>query len=463
MIMTFIDREAELEFLEERYSQTKHQLIIIYGRRRVGKTELIKEFNKNKSSVYFLAERGSIAVNLEIFSERIAGALGQEGISFKGWKEAFEYLKKQNKQWVVTIDEFPYLIQSDNTIPSKFQTIVDEVLKGSGIFLVLCGSSISMMEDEVLAYKSPLYGRRTGQWQLNPMPFQYARLFFPNYDIERQIEAYAVGGGIPLYLQEFDDTENIKRNIRKGIFSKGSILYEEPKFVLNQEFNDAKVYFAIFEALSNGKTTVKELSDNAGVDSRNLNKYLNTLIRLHYVSKNYPLFSEKNKKKVRYAIKDNFFDFWFRFVNPNFSDLEMGDVDKVEKKMSSQFNAFVGRKFEQVVEEVLIQLNRTNRLAFNFDRIANFWDSARDGKAVEIDRIAVNVKEKKLLVVECKWEENVSAEQLLAATQEKVKSIPLFENYQVSYALFAKSFKRKLKTDFVRLFDMKEIEKAFGM
>lgn len=463
MIMTFIDREEELEFLEERNAQAKYQLIVIYGRRRVGKTELIKEFSKNKNSIYFQAERGSIEINFERFSQRIAEALGQEGISFKGWKGAFEYLKKQKKAWIIAIDEFPYLIQSDNTIPSKFQTITDEVLKDSNIYLILCGSSISMMEDEVLAYRSPLYGRRTGQWQLNPMPFQYARLFFPNYDIERQIGAYSVGGGIPLYLQEFDDKEDLMKNIGRGVFSKGSILYEEPKFVLSQEFNDAKVYFAIFEALANGKTTIKELGDSTGVDPRNLNKYLNSLIRLHYVSKNYPLFSEKNKKKVRYSIKDNFFDFWFRFVNPNLSDLELGDVEKVEKKTAPQFNAFVGKKFEQVAEEVLVHLNRSNRLSFNFDRISNFWDKTKNGQVVEIDRIAVNAKEKKLLVVECKWEERVSAEGLLAATQEKVRSVPLFEAYQINYAFFAKSFKRDLKTDSVRLFDLKEIEKVFGM
>ena len=461
MIMAFIDRKNELKFLEERYAQSKHELIVIYGRRRVGKTELIKEFSNNKNAIYFLAERGGIEINFERFSERVAEAVGQDGISFKGWREAFEYLKKQNKKWIITIDEFPYLIQCDNTITSKFQAIADEVLKDSNIYLILCGSSISMMEDEILVYKSPLYGRRTGQWQLNPMPFQYARLFFPNYDIEKQIEAYSIGGGVPLYLEVFDDKKDIQENIRNGAFSKGSILYEEPRFVLNQEFEEAKVYFAIFEAMASGKTTVKDLSDSIAVDSRNLNKYLNRLIRLHYVSKNYPLFSEKIKKKVRYSIKDNFFDFWFRFVNPNLSDLEMGDTEKVVKKIFPQFNAFVGRKFEQIAEETLVQLNRSDKLAFNFDRIANFWDKTKEGVVVEIDRIAVNIKEKKLLVVECKWEDRVSAEGLLGATEKKVKAVKQFEGYTIQYALFAKSFKRDIKTNSIQLFDLKEIEKVF--
>ncbi|HLC68377.1 MAG TPA: ATP-binding protein [Candidatus Bilamarchaeaceae archaeon] len=458
--MSFIDRKEELKFLEERYPQGKPQFIVIYGRRRVGKTELIKEFSKEKKAIYFLAEKGNIEVNFERFSQRIAEASNQEGISFKGWKEAFEYLKKQNKKWIIAIDEFPYLIQSDPTITSKFQTIADEIIRDSSIYLILCGSSISMMEDDVLAYKSPLYGRRTGQWQLNPLSFRYARLFFPKYDVEKQIEAYAVGGGIPLYLQEFDDKLSVMENIKTKILSKGCILYEEPKFVLNQEFNDAKVYFSIFEALANGKTTIKELSDGIGVDSRNLNKYLNALMRLHYVSKNYPLLYEKNKKKARYSIKDNFFDFWFRFVNPNFSDLEMGDLDKIEQKLSPLFNSFVGKKFEQVAEELLRELNKSNKLPFSFDRIANFWDNTKDGNVVEIDRIAVNTKEKKLLVVECKWESGVSAKKLLAETQEKVNFSPLFEKYEIHYAFFAKSFKNDLKEDSVLLFDLKGMEKS---
>ncbi|MDO8553607.1 MAG: ATP-binding protein [Candidatus Micrarchaeota archaeon] len=457
--MVFINREEELKFLEERYVQNKPQFIVIYGRRRVGKTELIKEFIEEKNSIYFLAEKGKNGVNFERFSQRIAEASGHDGISFKGWKEAFEYLKKQNKKWIIAIDEFPYLIQSDPTITSKFQTIADEIIHDSNIYLILCGSSISMMEDEVLAYKSPLYGRRTGQWQLNPLSFQYARLFFSRYDIEKQIEAYAVGGGIPLYLQEFDDKISVMENIKTKILSKGCILYEEPKFVLNQEFNDAKVYFAIFEALANGKTTIKELSDSIGVDSRNLNKYMNALMRLHYVSKDYPLFYEKNKKRARYSIKDNFFDFWFKFVNPNFSDLEMGDLAKIEEKLSPLFNPFVGKKFEQVAEETLQMLNRKKKLPFEFDKIANFWDNTKDGKVVEIDRIAINTKEKKLLVVECKWETGVSAKKLLAETQEKVKSSSLFEKYEVHYAFFARSFKDKVDSSAL-LFDLKEMEKV---
>ncbi len=459
MIMIFIDRQEELKFLEDRYKEPKFQLIVLYGRRRVGKTELIKEFSQRKNSVYFLAERGNVDHNFEKFSARIAEALGQEGISFKGWKETFEYLKKQGKKWIITIDEFPYLIQDDPSIPSKFQTITDEVLKNSNICLILCGSSISMMEDRVLSYKSPLYGRRTGQWQLNPLSFHHARLFFPGYDLEKQIEAYSVGGGIPLYLQEFNDKQSVMENVKQKILSKGYILYEEPKFVLNQEFNDVKVYFAIFEALAAGKTTVKELSDSIGVDPRNLNKYLNTLIRLQYVSKNYPLFYEKNKKKARYSIKDNYFDFWFKFVNPNLSDLEMGNNEKVADKIL--LNAFVGKKFEQVIEEILIKMNNSNKLPFNFERIANFWDKSRDGTPIEIDRVAVNIKEKKLLVVECKWENNVSAKQLLTDTQEKVNSLPLFDKYQIHYAFFAKSFKQDLKDPTLLLFDLKAIEKLF--
>ncbi len=455
MIMSFIDRENEIKFLEDRYAQGKPQLIIIYGRRRVGKTELVREFIRNKQAIYFLAEKGSIEINFERFVQRLAEAVHQEGISFKGWAEAFEYLKRQNRKFIIAIDEFPYLIQSDHTITSTFQRIADEVLPNSNLYLILCGSSVSIMEDKVLAYRSPLYGRRTGQWQLNPLSFKESRLFVPDYNIEKQIETYAVAGNIPMYLLEFDDSLSIKENIKKKILSKGSILYEEPKFVLNQEFNEAGIYFSIFEALAKGKNTVKEISDIIRVDPRNINKYLNLLIRLHYISKNYPLFYEKNKKKVRYHIRDNFFDFWFKFIRPNFSDLEVGDLENAEKKILPYFNAFVGRKFEQVAQEVLMELNRKKKLPFEFDKISNFWDNTKEGVAVEIDRIAVNEKEKRTLIVECKWEEGVSVKKLLAESQEKVKSLPLFEGYKISYAFFAKTFKHDMKDSSVLLFDFK--------
>lgn len=462
MIMSFINREEELKFLEERYDQPKPQLIVLYGRRRVGKTELITQFIKNKEAIYFSSEKGKIEINFERFGQRVAEASRQEGVFFKGWAETFQYLKKQNKKWIVAIDEFPYLIQSDPAIASVFQRIADEILRDSKLYVILCGSSVSIMEDKVLAYRSPLYGRRTGQWQLNPLFFKHARQFFPNFNLEKQVEAYATVGNIPMYLAELDDTLSVQENIGKKILSKGCILYQEPRFVLNQEFNDAGIYFSIFEALAAGKNTVKEISDMIGVDPRNVNKYLNTLIRLHYVEKLYPLFYEKNKKKVRYSIKDNFFDFWFKFVNPNFSDLEVGNIQKTEDKIFSQFNPYVGKKFEKVAEEILSHLNTDGKLPFGFNRISNFWDRTRDGQPIEIDLIAINEKEKKLLVVECKWENEVSAKKLLSATQEKVQAIPLFEKYKIYYAFFARSFTRDLKDSSVILFDLEGIEKALG-
>lgn len=462
MIMSFIDRKTELEFLEERYKQTKPQLIILYGRRRVGKTELIKQFIRGKRALYFLAEKGRAVTNFERFGQRVAEACGQEGISFKGWQEAFEYLKRQEKKWVIAIDEFPWLIQGESAIPSVFQRIADETLRDSGIYLILCGSSVSVMEDKVLAYRSPLYGRRTGQWQLNPLPFRHARLFFPGYTLEEQVEAYAVAGNIPMYLMEFDERNSVKENIKKNILSRGRILYQEPKFVLNQEFSNAQAYFSIFEALAAGKNTVKEIADTSGIEPGNLNKYLNVLIRLHYVEKRYPMFHEKNKKRVRYGIRDNFFDFWFRFVNPNLSELEVGDMEKAGQKIFPQFNSYAGKKFEHVAQEALLELNRKKRLPFEFSRISNFWDKTREGAAVEIDRIAINEKEKKLLIVECKWEKNVSAEKLLAASREKTGSFPLFEKYELHYAFFAKSFRGGPKEQPASLIDLDGMEKALA-
>ena len=453
--MTFYNRIEELHFLQEHYETGKPELIVLYGRRRVGKTEVIKEFIKDKEAIYFLSDKEGSKNNFERFVEKVNELTKQVGITFKGWTEAFVYLKKENRRIVIAVDEFPYLLQSDPPLTSLFQRIADEILPHSLLYIILCGSSVSVMEDKVLAYRSPLYGRRTGQWQLDPLWFTEASLFFPRYAVAEKIEAYAIAGGIPLYLAQIHDDLSIGENLHKHFFSKGTLLYQEPLFVLNQEFSDARIYFSLLQAISQGKNTIKEISDTTSMDPRNVNKYLNLLLRLHYIAKTYPVFYEKNKKRARYHLKDNFFNFWFTFISPHLSELEMGNLPLVEKKVKPLFNSFVGKSFEQVTEEILLTLNKKEKLPFSLDVLGNFWDTTKEKETVEIDRIGMNKKEKKLLVVECKWKEMVSPEKLLQETKEKVAKIHLFQGYAVFYAFFAKSFSGSMPSSTALLFDLK--------
>ncbi|MEM2584636.1 MAG: ATP-binding protein, partial [Thermoproteota archaeon] len=205
----FINRKQELEFLEEKFSD-KRQLIIIYGRRRVGKTELIKQFCKNKDHLYFLADRRGSLLNAERFANIAAEHFGDVPPKARSFDDVFTYIAKRldERKIVIVIDEFSYLVEKDDSIPSVFQLIWDEILKDKNIMLILCGSLVSMMES-ILSYRSPLYGRRTGQWKLSPLRFNQAKKFFSNYSIEQKVEAYSILGGIPFYLNTFDDKKDI--------------------------------------------------------------------------------------------------------------------------------------------------------------------------------------------------------------------------------------------------------------
>jgi len=325
----FIDREQELNFLEEKFKEGK-QLIILYGRRRVGKTELIKKFCEDKEHIYFLADKRGTLLNAERFANIVAEHFNDVPPKVKNFDDVFTYIAKRlnERKFLIVIDEFSYLIEKDDSIPSVFQLIWDEILKDKNVMLILCGSLVSMMEN-LLSYKSPLYGRRTGQWKLLPLMFKDAQQFFPNYSREEKIITYSILGGIPFYLSMFDDRKDVFTNVKEKILSKGEILYEEVEFLLREELKDYSTYLSILEAIARGNSRISEIANFCKMQAKDLPKYLNVLMKLDIVEKVFPITEKRTTKKTIYKIKDNFFDFYFRFVYPFKSDLEVGNIEKV--------------------------------------------------------------------------------------------------------------------------------------
>lgn len=462
MITKFVGRKEELGFLERKYGETGAQLIIIYGRRRVGKTELVKNFFRGKEHVYFLSSKIAINEQLGQFITSVSEALEDETVMDlkPNFETIFKYIAGIEKRLIVVIDEFPYLIDADKTIVSLFQRIWDLYLNESNIFLILMGSSIGMMENEVLGYKSPLYGRRTGQWKVEALSFKDLRSFFPEYSVEERIRTYSILGGIPFYLQQFDDSNAISTSIKEKVLTKGEILYEEPEFLLREELREPRVYFTILKAISYGNSKFGNIMNASGLSKSTLTRYLDILGKLHIIRRELPI-TEKNperSKKGIYKIDDPFFRFWFRFVLPNVSKIEE-DVERAyDDDIHPFIEQFVSFSFEDVCKEFLVELNKNkqNGLPLRFTRIGSWWH--RDN---EIDIVALNEDTKEILFAECKWQNKKVGIKVYDELKEKSGLVKWNNEERKEYfALFSKvGFTPGLKNEEVLLYELKDINR----
>jgi len=395
----FFDRKKELEFLEEKWISPKSQFIVLWGKRRVGKTELVKEFMKDKPHLYFLSESTNEREQLKRFSMSI-GDFFQEPLlktrGFSDWEESFQYIKEKGLRFVLTIDEFPYLIESNRGILSLFQKAWDEYWSKSPIYLILLGSSISMMENEVLGYKSPLYGRRTGQWKVEPMTFNAVSHFREEKSFEDRFMHYAVAGGIPAYWNYFSKEKDIFGNIKDHVLKKGEVLYEEVEFLLREELREPRYYFAILQAIAHGKRKLSEIVNATGLGSSMGDKYLGILIDLHIVKREVPITEEKplKSKKGLYFISDEFCHFWFKYVFPKKSELEMNQRESVLKWIQEGFSQHLSVVYEKLA---LSLLSTHSDKFFEFSKSGRWWDNQR-----EIDVVAFNDKDE-ILFGEVKW------------------------------------------------------------
>ena len=450
-----IDREEETAFLEEAFEQNKSQLIVLYGRRRVGKTYLLQHFMKGKKHAYYLCTKGNEIEQIRLLSRMIGETFNDTALTlspFSDWRSLFIYLyeKAQKEKFLLAIDEFPYLINANPAITSIIQKYWDEYLSKTKTMLVLCGSSIAMMESEVLAHKSPLYGRRTGQWKVKPMSFENARKFFPEgASIEEAIRIYTITGGVPFYLADLDLGKTAAENILERIARKGKMLYEEGEFLLKEELRDPSTYFSVFEAISAGNTKQVEIANRIGMLSTTLPRYLSTLERLEYIEKISPVTEHKRSKKTIYKIKDNFMDFWFKFIYPNRSYIEENNYKKFKEFLDIYFEKHVSFAFEGVCREFLIRQNAKNLLPAYLTKIGKWYGYYRDKgqrKELEIDIVALDENDTGIFFAECKWLNlnNKDAKRVLFDLQEKSKHVEWnIEKRKEYFAIFAKKIEGK--------------------
>lgn len=375
--MRFIGRKNELHTLNTEYNRNS-SFVVIYGRRRVGKTTLIKEFLKNKSAFYYLAteelESQSMKRLANVIARTTKNTLLQK-IEFTDWLDLFQLIAdyKPEEKKVLVIDEFPYLVRTNSAFPSILQNAWDEFLKDSNVMLILSGSLIGMMQKHVLSYDSPLYGRRTAQMRLTPLPFT-SIYETQNLPFEQAVEQFALTGGVLKYLEFFEDGRPLEEQLKDAVFSKNGFLYEEPNFLLKSEFLTAVNYFSIIKTIADGNHKLGKIASALGQESSSLTPYLSTLSDLGFIEKRTPI-TEKNPEKSRkglYFIADNFLRFWFCYVYPYKGELELDNMqivlDEIHKDFKEKFVAFA---YEDICKDVFAKLCSNNAISFVPSRIGS--------------------------------------------------------------------------------------------
>lgn len=435
----FIGRERELNTFDNLYESNKFEFTVIYGRRRVGKTALINQFIGDKRAIYFMGVESNEKQNLENFSKSImefASGFETES-SFLSFQAALEYVFKlaEKERIILAIDEYPYVARSSKSLASTLQLLIDKYKDTSKLMLILCGSSMSYMEDHVLAYKAPLYGRRTAQIKLLPFDFEETCTYFKNLSDEDKAIIYGVVGGTPQYFLQMSDNLSIEDNIKNTYLNPMSFLYEEPTNLLKQEVREPAIYTAIITAIATDSSRMSEISSKVGEDTNVCTNYIKNLINLGIVQKETP-YGEKASRKSIYSIADNMFRFWYRFVLDNNSIIVRGAADLVYKRIEPQISDYMGKVFEEICKQYLWKQLLSGNCPVEFKSLGRWWGNDPQEKAqVEIDIMGEQDKNTALFA-ECKWtNEKVD----LGVLETLVKRSELFNYKTKHYYLFSKS------------------------
>lgn len=441
----FVGRKRELDKLNTLYAGDSFEFAVVYGRRRVGKTTLIREFLKDKESVYYMAVEGTKKENLRGLSAAFLmqgknnAPAAESYVEFRDYEAALAYidlLAGEHRRIVIAIDEYPYLAASYPTISSLVQKHIDECWKDSRLFLILCGSSMSFMEEQVLGYKSPLYGRRTAQFKIRPFTFWEAGEMLKDYSAQDRALLYGVTGGIPEYLSRIDGTKDVHENIIRLFFDESGRLFEEPINLMKQELREPMTYHSIISAIASGASRLNEIATKTGLESGGCSNQLSSLIALQIVKKEVPMTQNANSRSTLYSLEDSMYLFWYRFVRPNSSSIMCGVGRQIyETVVMPQNDDFMGRIFETICRQYLFLPEIYGKLPFPIGQIGRWWgNNARARRQEEIDLMAMSGE--KVLFGECKWRNEKIGRQVVERLLERGE---LFQYPEKYYYIFSKT------------------------
>lgn len=470
----FVARNHELELLANAYETPGFQMSVIYGRRRVGKTRLLRKFAEDKPRViFFTALESTASDNLTALSRAIhqisltgqstAKDLNQAAFPrFSSFEDALQniFVQAEEGRLLFVIDEYSYLAGSYPGISSILQSLIDEYKETSQLHLILCGSSMSFMEHQVLGHKSPLYGRRTMQLKVAPFDYLDAAKMLPGTDSVRAVELYAIAGGIPLYLEQLDPDRSTEWNIANRVLPTGALLNAEPLNYLLQEVRNPATYNAVIAAIARGHVRPVEIGDAIHIDRARVDTYLKNLIELLIVERTAPVM-DANRKKIQYRIIDNLFRFWYTFMPKYGSLVEAGRSDAIaHRMMEKEFPTFVGPAFEDICRQWIMRQVERDALDILPREIGSWWGTdPRSRRQEEIDIVAPGI-DGDLLLGECKWRSEAVDVDVLDKLVERSELFTAAEKqlYLFSKAGFTDACRTKAdRMGNVRLVELKEM------
>lgn len=411
----FIGREKELKALENFYAKDGVGMTIIYGRRRIGKSTLINEFVKDKKTIFYTATKIGKERNIELFGKQVLSSLApqMEKMKFESLEGILDFIgtSVKKEKIILVIDELPYWAEKDDSLLSVLQKYIDTSWKESNIKLILCGSSLSFMENKVLSEKSPLFGRRDSQIKLNPFSYLESALFVPNYTYEEKAICYGITGGVPKYLSLLNPKLTLDQNIINLFFLPSGYLYDETRNLLVQEFSDVSLVNNIIEEIANGENTINDISTKVKERETTVLYSLEKLIQLDLLEKKKCMGEEKNKKKTQYVLKDSMFQFWYEFIPKAVSAIEMEQGELYyERIVKPQLHSFMGFVFENMCRYYTLRKGILGEFGPFINEVGSWWGNElikkgdeKHYQSADIDVVAFSSSEKKYLVGECKF------------------------------------------------------------
>jgi len=442
----FFGREKELEELNRRWESHKEEFLILYGRRRVGKTVLLAEWIRRTGNraLYWVASPTSAAAQLRSFSQSIynfenSGLLAPDGFTYANWEQAFQQIARlaKDERLALFIDEFTYLLEVDPRIAGLLQNLWDHVLKKANIFLCLSGSHLGMMKREFFSYQAPLYGRASAQIHLKPFYFGSTRRFFPNYSVVDRIALYSIFGGVPAYWERVDSSKSVSWNIKRQLLTSNNLLQSEPRLLLQDFISDPHNYLSILAAIANGAHITREIAEVTGLPSGHVSKYLGVLAETGFVERRVPVTDPGPSRAGRYHITDPYLRFYFRFLADRQDQLALGAQDIALAEINRHMIDFIGRyTWEELCREWVLRAGALGALAVMSDHVGSAWNSK-----AQVDVVGINSMEKTLILGECKWTLSSNGRKVMTelVDEKTPQIIPARGNWKVSFLGFSRS------------------------
>ena len=447
--MEFFGRNKELALLDKLYQRAGAQLLILYGRRRIGKTSLIEQWTQNRLEerdyLYWMATQTSTINQLRDFSQTILRFIEPDApispsFSYESWETALARAAQlsSERRFVLILDEITYVMQANPELPSLLQRVWDHVLKGTNLFLILTGSLAGIIQRSALDYQSPLYGRATARLKLQPLSFGTLQALLPAMTTEQRVEVYAITGGIPAYLELFDDTHDVIHNLREHFITPTNVMLNDAVFLLREQVDEPRNYIALLEAIANGAHKIADIAKLAGLERSNANKYLTVLRELGYIERIVPVTVQRpeRSRRGRYVFTDAYLRFYFRFLRPYLGDIERGRLNRAINLLDDHLTDFIGtHTYEELCREWLNEKADRGELPYVLDRVGSHWS-----KEAQIDVVGINWRTKQVLFGECKWgRQPVDRKVIDKLVAQSAKALPSKGNWQQGYILFSRA------------------------